>query len=123
MPDQTLPAIFVSHGAPDLVENECAARAFLAGLAERLPRPWSVLAISAHWESAAPAVGTAEKPATVHDFSGFAPALYDIRYPAPGAPGLAARVANLLRRAGMACTTDNARGLDHALHVVSYMRA
>jgi len=113
MPDQALPAIFVSHGAPDLVENACAAQAFMAGLAERLPRPRSVLAVSAHWESAAPAVGTAEKPATVHDFSGFPPSLYRIRYPAPGAPGLAARAADLIRRAGMACTTDDGRGLDH----------
>ena len=39
MPDQTLPAIFVSHGAPDLVENECAARAFLAGLTEPIRAP------------------------------------------------------------------------------------
>jgi 4,5-DOPA dioxygenase extradiol len=82
-----------------------------------LPRPREILAVSAHWDTDTPRVSTAAQPATIHDFSGFPKALYEQRYPAPGAPQLAARVAKLLGDAGLACDTDAARGLDHGAWV------
>lgn len=109
----TIPAVFVSHGAPTLVMEDIPARHFMATLGEQLPRPKAILCISAHWETAAPTVSAAAAPATIHDFHGFPDALYRLRYPAPGAPSLAERVAGLLGGAGIGGGIDAARGLDH----------
>lgn len=113
MSTSELPVLFVSHGSPMLPFEQIPARDFLAGLGERLPRPRAILCISAHWETAAPAVGGAERPETVHDFYGFPDALYRLRYPAPGAPALAGRARDLLSAAGLQCRIDPGQGLDH----------
>lgn len=112
LPSVPLPSVFVSHGAPTLVLEDSPGRAFLAALGARLGRPAAVLAVSAHWTTGAPAVGGAARPETVHDFHGFPRALYDLRYPAPGAPALAERV-----RALTGAAVDPARGLDHGAWV------
>jgi 4,5-DOPA dioxygenase extradiol len=78
-------------------------------LADTLPRPQAILAVSAHWTTRAAAVSAAPRPATIHDFYGFPDALYDLDYPAPGAPALAERVTGLVP--GIA--VDARRGLDH----------
>ena len=109
----TLPTLFVSHGPPTLIMDDVPASAFLRGLGEMLARPEAVLCVSAHWETAVPAVSTAPAPETIHDFYGFPDALYELGYPAPGAPGLARRAAELLGEAGIDCALDDARGLDH----------
>lgn len=108
-----LPSAFVSHGAPTLVIENPPARAFLAGLGQRLGAPSGIVVVSAHWESAAAHVLGAEAPATVHDFFGFPRELYGLRYAAPGAPALAARVRERLEAAAIPCVVDPARGLDH----------
>lgn len=112
-----LPSLFVSHGAPTLVLSEAPAKAFLACLGRSLPRPKAILAVSAHWETPAPAVGIAERPETIHDFRGFPPALYEMRYPAPGAPELAHDAARRLDAAGLGPVGEAARGLDHGAWV------
>src|SRR3954468_12815456 len=95
-----IPALFVSHGAPTLPLEDSPARHFFEQLGRELPRPREILAISAHWETARPAVSRAEHPETIHDFRGFPEALYRLRYPAPGAPQLADRAARMLDEAG-----------------------
>jgi len=112
-----LPAVFVSHGAPTLIMDPCPARDFLAGLGAALPRPAAVACISAHWESEIPTVATTAAPPTIHDFFGFPRQLYDLRYPAPGAPDVASRAAELLGAAGYAVAAEGARGLDHGAWV------
>jgi 4,5-DOPA dioxygenase extradiol len=114
---ERLPAVFVSHGAPTLLLDPCPAREFLAGLGRELGRPRAVLCISAHWEARNPAVSTAQRPATIHDFYGFPRELEDVTYPAPGDPGLAARAGALLRAAGFEGVTEPDRGLDHGAWV------
>ncbi len=115
---QSLPSLFVSHGAPTLpFEAASPARAFLAGLGRQLPRPLAILAVSAHWETARPTLSIAERPATVHDFHGFPRELYALRYPVPGAPALAERAAGLLRAAGLRAELDPGQGLDHGAWV------
>lgn len=111
------PAVFVSHGAPTLLLEGGAACDFLARLGPRLGRPKAVLCVSAHWETDEPAVSAAVRPETIHDFSGFPRPLYDMRYPAPGSPDLAKGVQALLQKAGLACSIDPGRGLDHGAWV------
>jgi 4,5-DOPA dioxygenase extradiol len=112
-----LPTVFVTHGAPTLIIDDCPARDFLAKLGARLPRPKAVLCVSAHWEEGRAAVSAAPQPETIHDFYGFPPALYEHRYPAAGAPSMAGRVAGLLHKAGISCVVDPLRGFDHGAWV------
>jgi 4,5-DOPA dioxygenase extradiol len=113
-----LPALFISHGSPMLALEDSPARRFLQDLARSLRRPRAILVISAHWETeGAPAVSLAPQPETIHDFRGFPPALFAMRYPAPGAPELAEQVAALLEQAGMRVRRDPGRGLDHGAWV------
>jgi 4,5-DOPA dioxygenase extradiol len=107
------PAIFVSHGSPTLPLERNAATDFLRQLGPSLGRPESILVLSAHWDTARPAVSAAEHPETIYDFYGFPPELYRLRYPAPGAPKLAERAASLLETSGLRTDIDPARGLDH----------
>ncbi|WP_142848595.1 class III extradiol ring-cleavage dioxygenase [Telmatospirillum sp. J64-1] len=104
----SLPTLFISHGSPMLLIEDSPAHRFLAGLGRDLPRPSAILVASAHWATPSPAVSAAALPETIHDFRGFPRELYDARYPAPGAPELAAKAAALLE-AGL----DEGRGLDH----------
>lgn len=111
------PAVFVSHGAPTLAVERNDTVEFLKRLGKELGRPDAILCVSAHWDTAAPAVSGAERPETIHDFGGFPEELYRMRYPAPGAPALAARVNELLGGADIACTIAPTRGLDHGAWV------
>jgi 4,5-DOPA dioxygenase extradiol len=108
-----LPVVFVSHGSPMHALEAGAAGQAWAALARGLPRPRAIVIVSAHWETLAPALTGAARPQTIHDFYGFPEPLYRIRYPAPGAPELAARAAALLAQAGFAAQVDPAHGLDH----------
>lgn len=113
----TLPSLFLSHGAPTLPLTDTPARAFLAQFGRTLGRPKAILVISAHWETAGPTVNAVDRNDTIHDFGGFPRALYEMRYPAPGSPSFAARIAELLRSAGTDCNVDRRRGLDHGAWV------
>jgi 4,5-DOPA dioxygenase extradiol len=86
-----MPVLFVSHGAPTLPFDDVPARRFLIELARKVPRPKAILCVSAHWEAANPSLNAAPQPGTIHDFSGFPKALYELTYDAPGAPEVAER--------------------------------
>jgi 4,5-DOPA dioxygenase extradiol len=106
-----MPVLFVGHGNPmNAIERNAFHRGW-AEVARRLPAPKAILCVSAHWETQGAVVTAAERPATIHDFYGFPQALFDVRYPAPGDPGLAARIAALV--AGERVQLDPGRGLDH----------
>ena len=111
------PVVFVSHGAPDALLKADDALACWRELGLAVPAPAAILVLSAHWQERLPTVSLAERPATLHDFSGFAPELYQRRYPAPGAPDLAQRVLSALTQAGIAAAADPGRGLDHGAWV------
>jgi len=104
-----VPPIFISHGSPMLMLEPGRAGPAWQALARSLPRPRAILAVSAHWTSLSPAVSAAAAPPTIHDFHGFPEALYDLDYPAPGAPALGAEVTALLP----GIHVDPRRGLDH----------
>jgi len=111
-----MPAIFAAHGAPVLLDDALWTGE-LAAWAKAMPRPQSILMISAHWEVRPTTLGATGTVPLVHDFSGFPEKYYRTRYAAPGAPGLAARVRGLLREQGIDCADDPGRGLDHGAYV------
>jgi 4,5-DOPA dioxygenase extradiol len=108
---RVLPAIFFGHGNPmnALLDNEYTRRWNAIG--QELPRPKAILSISAHWYIPGSGVTVNTAPRTIHDFGGFPRELYEVKYPAPGDPDLAARVQQLL--APVPVTLDHGWGLDH----------
>lgn len=114
---QTLPTLFVSHGAPTFALEPGLAGANLAALGRRLPRPQAVLVVSPHWMTRQPQATLSLRPETIHDFGGFDPALYTLQYPAEGAHLAARRALELLQAAGLSATPNADRGLDHGAWV------
>lgn len=107
-----MPALFLGHGSPmNVLDDNVYTRAWQA-LGETLPRPKAIVAISAHWYTRGVMVTAMDKPKTIHDFGGFPQELFDTRYPAPGSPALAQRLADLLAPEPVTLDTDN-WGLDH----------
>lgn len=111
------PVLFLSHGSPMLALEPSPAHRFLRELGRSLPRPDAVVVVSAHWETAVPTANAVTVNETIHDFRGFPAALYNLRYPAPGAPELAARIVDLAAAAGLRAAQDTERGLDHGAWV------
>jgi 4,5-DOPA dioxygenase extradiol len=112
----TLPTLFLSHGAPDLLTSEAAARNFLEGLSELVSAPRFIVVASAHWCTLRPAVDVSAKPATLHDFFGFGVELERVMYPARGSPDAARKAVALLRERDFPCD-ERERGLDHGAWV------
>ena len=109
---ETMPAVFFGHGNPlnALLRNEWTEG--WAAVGAGLPRPRAVLCVSAHWYLPATLVSAQDSPRTIHDFGGFPRELYEVQYPAPGDPALAARVRDLLAPAAPV-GLDTSWGLDH----------
>ncbi len=106
-----MPVLFIGHGNPmNAIEDNRFHRGWRE-LGRRLPKPTAILCVSAHWERRGLALTAAPFPETIHDFYGFPQALYEVRYPAPGSPSLARRVADLLKPNDV--VLDTRRGLDH----------
>ena len=125
MPEsQTQPSLFVPHGGgpcffmPDPDGTWTKMEAYLRGLPGSLPEtPKAILVVSGHWEERAFAFGAAERPGLVFDYYGLPPETYRLTWPAPGAPWLAERGAELIRAAGLPAAIDPARGYDHGVFV------
>ena len=113
---ERMPAIYLSHGAPPLADDALWTQQ-LADWARLLPKPESVLMVSAHWEAAPLALGATRTVPLVYDFWGFPDRYYTVTYPAPGAPELAGDVRKLLRAAGTPVEDIPDRGLDHGAYV------
>lgn len=115
-----MPVLYLSHGAPPLADDALWTTQ-LAAWARELPRPRAVLMVSAHWESAPVTLAATRTVPLVYDFSGFPRHYYEVRYEAPGAPELAARVRQLLGAGSGSRGTPVAeapeRGLDHGAYV------
>jgi 4,5-DOPA dioxygenase extradiol len=112
-----LPSLYISHGSPMTALHPGKVGERLAELAATLPRPKAIVIATAHWLAHLPTVGGAAQPETIHDFYGFPRELFEIRYPAPGAPDVAAKAMQLLERAKLAPTLDASHGLDHGAWV------
>ena len=115
----SLPPLFISHGSPMTALEPREAGRFMQALGPAIDatygRPRAVLAVSAHSLTREPVLLAAPRHEAVYDFGGFDPALYTLRYDAPGAPELAHRVAELLQTAGLPVHTVAEGGLDHGI--------
>lgn len=107
-----MPAIFFGHGNPlnALLRNPYTAG--WAAIGKSVRRPQAILCVSAHWYLPATAVTAMAAPRTIHDFGGFPRELYEVQYPAPGSPELAARVRDLLAPVSVGLD-ETTWGLDH----------
>ena len=105
------PLLFVGHGSPmnGIEDNEFSQR--WKEMGKSLPTPKAVLVISAHWFTKGTFITAMENPKTIHDFYGFPKALFDVQYPAPGSPALAAETASLVHKTKVGL--DHEWGLDH----------
>ncbi|MGZ6095421.1 MAG: DODA-type extradiol aromatic ring-opening family dioxygenase [Polyangiales bacterium] len=107
-----MPAIFVAHGAPPLLEDALWMDQ-LATWANALAKPSAILMISAHWLDAPVTLGATRPVPLVYDFYGFPQKYYEMKYPSPGAPALATRVRTLIGNTA----SNETRGLDHGAFV------
>jgi len=109
-----MPALYIGHGAPPLLDDPIWSSE-LANWSSQLQKPKAILMISAHWESAPLSLSSVETGTPlIYDFGGFAPKYYNIQYPAPGAPELAARIKALM---GEPVVDQPRRGLDHGAYI------
>lgn len=110
-----MPALYLGHGAPPLLEDS-AWMGQLRGWAASLPRPSSILIVSAHWQTAPLALSATRPVPLVYDFYGFPRHYYEMTYDAPGAPELAAQVTGLMPSNEPVLNRET-RGLDHGAWV------
>jgi aromatic ring-opening dioxygenase catalytic subunit (LigB family) len=108
---------FVDIGFGAKSENDALAGYLRSVRALPKTPPKALLVVSAHWEEAVPTVMTGEQPPMLFDYYGFPPASYELTWPAPGEPKLAARVRSLLGAAGFETGADATRGFDHGTFV------
>ena len=122
------PSIFIPHGGGPCFWMESpppfgphawdGLRDYLAGLVKSLPeRPKAFVVVTAHWEEAQPTVSAAAAPGMLYDYYGFPAHTYQLKYPAPGAPAIAAEVKRLLAAAGLKVGENAERGFDHGVFV------
>lgn len=111
------PALFLSHGAPNLILHNSTARDFLSDYGRTIGRPEAIVIVSAHFEAKCPQVVLDPAPDMIYDFRGFEPELSNVVYPAPGAPELAERAFGMLRDTGLEPERVERRGYDHGTWV------
>lgn len=90
---------------------------FLRSTETSIGRPAAIVVLSAHWEADRPTLTAAANPDLIYDYGGFPEETYRLRYPAPGAPELADRIAGMLSQAGFEPQLDPNRGFDHGMFI------
>jgi aromatic ring-opening dioxygenase catalytic subunit (LigB family) len=120
------PTFFINHGGgpcfflePGPMRDtwcglESHLRTFMARLDEQ---PRAILIVSGHWEESKVTVNAGAHPPLLYDYGGFPEHTYQLTFPAPGAPDVAARVNDLLSMAGIASGSEPSRGWDHGVFV------
>ena len=106
-----MPVLFVGHGSPMYAIEENEFVKSWRDLGETLPKPTAIICISAHWQTRGTKVTAMQNPPTIHDFGGFPPELYEIKYPAPGNKELANEV--IASISSSILLPDKNWGLDH----------
>jgi 4,5-DOPA dioxygenase extradiol len=114
--DYLMPVLFIGHGSPmnGIEDNEFSRN--WQQIAKDIPVPAAVLVVSAHWLSQGTRITAMDFPKTIHDFGGFPQALFDVQYPAPGSPVVAAEAASIIKSTHV--ELDHDWGLDHGAWTV-----
>ncbi|WP_313084659.1 class III extradiol ring-cleavage dioxygenase [Pseudomonas sp.] len=120
-----MPTLFVPHGAGPCFFMDWnpadawdSMAAYLRGIAATLAQPpKAIVLVSGHWLESTVSVTANPAPELIYDYNGFPPHTYQLRYPAPGDPALAAQLVELLEGAGIAAQQDRQRGLDHGAFI------
>lgn len=119
-----LPTYYIPHGGgpwPFMPERAAALgslTAYLRGLqADAGAAPRAFVVVSGHWEEPVPTISSRRDYAMLYDYYGFPRETYEIQYPAPGSPEVAAQVVDALGAAGFTTATDRERGYDHGVFV------
>jgi 4,5-DOPA dioxygenase extradiol len=108
---EKMPVLFIGHGSPLNIISQNSFTESLKNLSRSLSRPKAIMVISAHWlTSGVTEVTAMDKPRTIHDFQGFPAELYEMKYPAPGAP----EYAGLVKETIPEIKGNTEWGLDHA---------
>ena len=122
-----MPTYYISHGGgpwpwiPNMRQAFTELERSLAAMPGKLPEPpKAILMVSGHWEAREVRVMHSAHPPMVYDYYGFPPETYEITYPAPGAPALAEKTAELIRSAGLSVALDDTQGYDHGAFVPAY---
>ena len=106
-----MPVLFLGHGSPmNAIEENIFVQGF-RNVAKNIPKPTAIICVSAHWYTSGTMVTSMQLPPTIHDFSGFPPALSQVQYPASGSPALAAEIKKMLEPENI--ILDESWGLDH----------
>jgi len=114
--EQLMPVLFIGHGSPmNGIEDNEFSREWAAQVKD-IPEPKAVIVVSAHWFTKGTFVTAMDFPSTIHDFGGFPQELFDVKYPAPGNPELAALTAGLSKKTDI--HLDHEWGLDHGTWTV-----
>ncbi|MGV7210559.1 DODA-type extradiol aromatic ring-opening family dioxygenase [Oxalobacteraceae bacterium A2-2] len=124
----TLPTYFLSHGGgpwPFMMDQVGHLYGKLDAALRDIPRqlgatPRAILAVTAHWEGREFLLSSSPRPPMIYDYGGFPPHTYQVQYPAPGSPELAARVQQLLADGGVTSVLDAQRGFDHGTFSALY---
>ena len=122
------PSYFISHGGGPWPWIETMRPALapleesLAAIPGDLPEPpAAILMISGHWEAREVRVMHSARPPMLYDYANFPPHTYEITYPAPGAPDLAEKAAQLIAETGLPVALDDSRGFDHGTFVPAFV--
>ena len=120
-PESKAQIVYFSHGGGPLPilgdPSHQAMIEFMTALPAQLHKPDLILVVSAHWEEREATLLGASKPPMFYDYYGFPEKAYEIKYPAPGSPKDATRIANLLIKYGVPSRIDSERGFDHGLFI------
>jgi 4,5-DOPA dioxygenase extradiol len=107
----SMPVLFVGHGSPmNALEDNIFSRTWTQ-VGRQLPRPKAIVSVSAHWQTAGTRVTAMKEPNILYDFYGFPQPLYEMHYPAPGAPDLARQIRQTITDPEI--LLDFSWGLDH----------
>ncbi len=113
--------LFLSHGGGPLpLLGDAGHREMvecLQSITSDIPKPSSILIVSAHWEEAFPTITSSPTPSLIYDYYGFPEASYHIEYPCPGNPDLAKKLYKTLEQHGFTPNLNEQRGIDHGVFV------
>jgi aromatic ring-opening dioxygenase catalytic subunit (LigB family) len=120
-----MPTIFIPHGAGPCFFMDWSPRdawtkmgKYLQGIASTLSRqPKAIVIVSAHWLESGFVTTGGVQPEMIFDYNGFPPHTYELKYPAPGAPLLAAEIERLIANAQLVGGINTHRGFDHGMFI------